>query len=547
MLARELGRKTDQQLGEAFRFWGAGKREQLELRFRDRFGFLAGCARLAPGERALLLQLLLRRGSMTRHEVDTLLAASSPRRREHGPDEQVVEKLASRMLVYLRRDRAQLTDRNDRVYLFPEAGEQLKDVPLMEKTEFRSLLDGRINPPGALVRCKPELRGVLLHGGFLELNRAAEHGAPYAEDDIRRLYEQDLLEPVLVHDGCNVQPVIALAPGALCCDERIGETGFPAAKQSMYLYHLTMLADCLSFRNLERKNQARNTELCLRRIPDHEAGRRYIRDLECMGVVLRNQDRLDLRAQFLSEPYEQKLSLVEELLSDRERHIRCFMKKLGVSTREAFLSLLARERALGMLFDHEIRGAGDDRRSVEDLLFRGFLVQDHTGDVLLYNQLHPTPPARGAVIVNNDLEILVYPERISFFTLYVLACFCRVVGEEQAIRLRIDRDSVTRGMAVMGTAQNFLETLAASSKNPLDESVAGRIRQWADRCTEVRLRRRLVLELPTHDALARFFRNSYLRSHVEESADGLVVLSPRVDLYRLKRELRRENILAEPE
>jgi hypothetical protein len=541
MLGGELHRKTDQQLQEAFRFWGASRREQLLLRFGDRLRFLEGCARLAPAERAVLLHLLLEKRPLARHQIRGLLGGSSTGYGENG-GEGVVERLASRMLVVLRRDRAQLTDRNDRVYLVREAEEQLAALPLMEREEFQRLLGERINPPGTVTRCDPELQDIMLRGGFVELPPPA---GP-ADRRINGFYEQGLLELLLVHDGCTVLPVLALAGRALGAD-RAGE--HPAAMQSLYLYRLTILADCLSCRNLERKNRARNVELCLREAGGRVQGERYLDDLEGMGVVRRRQDRLEVDASFLSRDYQEKLALVDTLLSEGERRILRLMQDLGAAGRPSLMSLLSRERLLESLFSPRREPAAgregeEDALCLDRLLFRGFLVRDHTGGTLLYNDLRPAAPARGSLIVNNDMEILVYPERISFHTLHLLACFCRVAGEEQAIRLKMDRDSVTRGMAVSGDERRFVETLEACSRNPLDESVVTRVRQWAGRCATAGVRSRLVLELSTEEARARFHRNSYLRRNLEREADGLVVLSPRVDPYRLKRELRRENILA---
>lgn len=151
MLDGELDRRTDQQLQEAFRFWGASRREQLLLRFGDRLRFLEGCARLTPAERAVLLHLLLEKRPLARHQIRGLLGGSSTGHEENG-GEGVVERLASRMLVVLRRDRAQLTDRNDRVYLVREAEKQLTALPLMEREELQHLLGERINPPGTVTR-----------------------------------------------------------------------------------------------------------------------------------------------------------------------------------------------------------------------------------------------------------------------------------------------------------------------------------------------------------------------------------------------------------
>ncbi|MFW6181333.1 MAG: hypothetical protein ACOC8N_06250 [Spirochaetota bacterium] len=569
MLAGELNRRTDRQLREALRFWEADRPEQLQQRFADLLRFLQGCGRLSPPERALVLRLLLEKRPLARHQLHDPLRGY-PGGRGEGVPEGAVERLTSRMLVVLRRDRAQLTDRNDRLYLVEEAAEQLGSVPLMERGEFQRLLAERINTPGALTGCRwEELQDILLRGGFVELPPPGG----LAGRLISRCHQQGLLEPVLVHDGYTFLPVLALASRALCTEMT---EGHPPVNQSLYLYRLTMLADCLSCRNLDRKNRARNTELCLRETAGGARAGRYLEDLERMGVVRRRPDRLEVDASFATRGYREKLDAVESLLPERALHIREIMGRLGTATRQSLFSCLARGRLLDTLFgasagtiqagtEEPVPGSrgdldsgycgpsgGDpagerehDERNLEELLFRGFLVQDHAGRMLRFNDLHPTPPAGGSLIVNNDLEVLVYPERISFYTLHMLACFCRVEGEEQAVRLKIDRDTVTRGMAVAGDARRFVETLEACSRNPLDESVVKRVQQWAGRCATAGVRSRLVLELPTEEVRARFHRNSYLRRNLEREAGGLAVLSPRVDQYRLKRELRRENILAE--
>jgi hypothetical protein len=580
MIRRELQRKDSHKKESALRFWKAEDASQIESRMADRFDFLTACGRVSAEGRAALLLLADTDSYVTRSDFTAKL-----KQKESSCDpDQVIDELESCLLVYVRMDRATLTDRNDRIYLLPVVHEHMKSVRKQEWSRFEEELGHRFNrtrlSAGAVC-----LEDIFKQGGFYPLlpgftdepsdSQEFPPGStgnlpgksartPVKVTLLRSCMENGLLEPAIVHNERFFIPFLVMTARSVEA-QHSGEDS-AAFKQTLYLTDLTNFAECLSCRNLDRKNINRNLDTCLHLVANTESGEKYRKDLRQLKVLVSESGSYRLKREFIPLSFEKKIDLVVKLLGPEEREIRSAVRKLGRIRRTSLISLRERKKRLKQLF---LRSGGENtaikkpgsahgtgsgsarcslentERAIDSLVFRGILVQDQTGSIIGYNDLRKVSPAKGSLIVNNDFEILVYPERIAYSTLYLIACYCRIVSASEAVRLKIERDTVLRGIAVSGPVETFLQTIETASLYPIGESIRRKVEQWASRFVSASMRRRFVITLPSAESMSRVQSNTYIKGCIEEQSENTLIMSPEADPKRLERELRREQVFVD--
>lgn len=549
MLRREILKKGEQYLKEAHRFWGTDSGEGKNVLYEEiteRMSFIHHVACFSVQERRLLLFLLKRQGAVSKGEL-----------REHfgktaGFDE-IVEALSRRLLIYVRKDRALLTDRTDKVYLFPEVRRLLHSFEIFEVDKIEKHLAGLITKVSALREdINPQIRELVMLGGAMPLywdgaQSHPSHRRGSGEGELTKCFKEGLVDIALVHNEDCFIPVWLLnnRRSQLVRVER-KEVHF---RQSLYLNTIVRLMDCLLFRLQEGMLSLRAISECMRRVvPDPMLRNLYHRDLEKLGIVVPEGEKVRYSDDFQHAPYEQRVGLLRRLLSDEERAALEAVKHSGYCTEVYLVSSIMRAVVLGLLPGED--GGGVDMRAemmrvlerVKQLLFRGFLIEDLDAQLVAYNSFQVREPLPDSLIVNPDLEIIVYGDRISFHSFYVLAGFAHVLSMNEMIRFKIDQHTVWHGMAYIGDLELLLNILAKASKFPLSNTVVALLREWAGGFVRMSIRRRWVVAVESQDAKHRLYRNRWVRSNVDEAAGTTLVLKDGVNIQRFMREVRKEHV-----
>lgn len=109
----------------------------------------------------------------------------------------------------------------------------------------------------------------------------------------------------------------------------------------------------------------------------------------------------------------------------------------------------------------------------------------------------------GALVVNPDHEVVVFPDRAGPSLVQAVGRFATRVKADYALHYTITRESVQESAAGGLTAKEILETLDASSRHPVPDNVRFSIEEWCDRVVRVEARRSHLLEAPDPEALDR--------------------------------------------
>jgi hypothetical protein len=126
--------------------------------------------------------------------------------------------------------------------------------------------------------------------------------------------------------------------------------------------------------------------------------------------------------------------------------------------------------------------------------------------------------------------------------MYILTEFSNVMQISEIIKLKIDRLSVSRGIAYSGDIDHFINILTDASKGQISSNVINAVREWSLAFLEVDVKDRFIIRIDSSETRFRLFHNRYIQSIVEEETEKLLVLKPDADINLLKLELRKENI-----
>jgi hypothetical protein len=553
-LLEAIGNKSGGELSEAHSFWETGGDSRaLPRRIGDSLFFLERCAALTPDERAILLHLMREGEPGIRGDIERIFGTSA-----------ALGKLVERLFIYVRMDRALLTDRTDKIYLFPEVSDILKGIPLLDEEQFSrrmkkavgsgrfsslqsALISGEGSREGEDAPSADMIVALARMGGFIDFR----NGFP---EEYRALLEGDYLRPLLVHDSASFVPLLAVHPGALhAAGKPEREAHF---NQSLYMSDLLKLSDCLTYRSLNRRHLMKTFTECVKISTSGTERDRYYRDALSLGLIDREGNRPLADQGFALLPYAERILRVDSLMSPLEKRVYGYVKKGGCAGRISLLASFVFEERLKGLFektprdeDPSVENAGHGGRAVEDveesvesLLFRGCLVSDQSGTWVRYNDRGITEPEKGSIILSNDLEIVVFPELVSFYTLNLLAEFSSLADSRETIRLKLNRRSVLRGISLHGRIETFTHTLRACAKVRIEPALIETIEEWASTFASVSLEHRLVINVPTEEARVKLLHSGYIRKHIQWSSGGVIVFLPDTDIDRLRREIRKENV-----
>lgn len=109
----------------------------------------------------------------------------------------------------------------------------------------------------------------------------------------------------------------------------------------------------------------------------------------------------------------------------------------------------------------------------------------------------------GALVVNPDHEIVVFPDRAGPQLVQAVGRFAMRVKADYALHYSLTRESVQEAAAGGLTAAEILETLEGSSRHAIPDNVRFSIEEWCERVVRLEARRSHLLQAPDAEALDR--------------------------------------------
>ena len=559
MLRKELDNRSGSELRAGLKFWGVKEGQdfdglvikdrgfknldnkelvykKLAARMSSKYEVALHLGGLDPGELTLL-------GALIKGEGVCLRGNISEKFRDEHELQSALKRLKDKFFIYLRKDRRLLTDRYDKIYLFPEIFSALKSLSRLDRTGIRRHLKGLIHP--CVSTSDERLRNLLLLGGF----------APMGWDrsgDFRTLFKEGKIGITLLDLETCLVPAWILTADSLVLLKRDGPERMQF-KPNTYLITIIKIVDCLLYRSFSNRNARRVVSACVKK---YAAGsgesERYYSELKSLELFVESDNRISVHEGSTKLGYQGMVSFLKNQLTVEERNILSLVKKRRCCSVLWIISVSMMEHLIEHIFSclpSDILSLEEQRKSCRrheialvKLIFRGFLLQDFSEAYLRTNAMEEGVYSKDSIILNTDREILVFSERISHYALYVLLGFSNLEHVGPLIRLRIDRDSIARGVEYVGNVDLFIDCLGSCVKGELSPSLIEQINGWAASVKRAQVRKCWIISVNSPQTKLKLYQNRYLQSFLENETDTYILLRREVDIDRLRLELRGENI-----
>ncbi len=538
MIKKELSKKSENDIKEAFDFWGLKyekKIDDLTKLINQSSYFALQCNKLLKRERSFLYVLFMEggvciKGEMIKDFVDV---------RDFNT---TMDSLTHKAFIYLRKNRRLLNDTLDKIYLFPEVKRVLLKYKRFTNRDIKEHLDKLLPPLYTFnENCNDQLKKIFSYGGFLIVGEN-DYSECYS------LFEEGLIEPALLIKDRIFNPIWVITENAIKTLGVQQVNGIPY-RQSLYLNKMMNVIDCLSFKKLNKKTIQKSITNCIQKICGNlEDKERFIKDLISLRILNEEMGTITVQDYFSNIDFQKKISLLEKIFSKEEKEIISCVKKKKVCSKSSLLSCPIRDYILNRVFQKNFQEQNIEEvyeryvSALNTLIFRGFLVESFKGDIVKENPIDQCTPKKNSLIFNTDREILIFSESISLFPLYILAGFSDILHSGEIIRLRLDRNSIARGTKYIGDVEIFTNFLKIASKGEISNNQIKTIEEWADSVLTVNVELSLCLKIDTEEARLRLYHNKYIRTHIDKECGNILLLRKNIDSQRLKQELRKENI-----
>jgi hypothetical protein len=531
MLREELSKKNEHEITQAMRFWGlTGKKSPDEIltAVRDKLFFAGNLLKLKPSEHALLYTLFANDGVVLKGELENFFDTGFK-------INEIIKSLAGKLFIYLRKDRGLLTDRHDKIYLFPVIMKALEGFEALDEEALRENMLKLMHPMSLFGKNTPDtLKKLILSGGVEKLQNVDN-------DEYHALYEKGLIDIILADKGLSFVPLWIVTEKA----EKYIVQGKDNVnyRSNLYLNNIINITDCLLHSPLRKKYFRKNLGSCVSKLKDNRySPDRYLQELRYLKIIAEKDDTISIDISFALSSFDQKIKILKKRLTDNDKKVLKCVGAEGKCSKLFVTSSLMINNKLKKIFGEDTEEQTDLPAVLDDLIFRGFLQEGFNGSSVRLNPLENRLPEKNSAVVNTDFEILLFAERLPQHSLYILAGFSHVIQNSEIIRLKTDRFSVSRGIAYFGDIDQFLEILIKSSKGQISNNVIGAVKEWSLSFLEIDIKSRLIIRIDSPDTKFRLFHNRYIQSIVEEETEQFLVLKPEADIDILRQELRKENI-----
>lgn len=555
MIEKEYPRLLKKGLEEGLKFWGLDKETDIDIIvsfISNVDNILKGISKLDSVENRVLTYLFIKGGKAEKENLRRIL-------QKECELEKAISGLEKKLFIYLRKDRSTLTDRHDKIYIYPVIFSELKKLKILESEGLRIFLDKYYK---SLYRSKNIpliIKRVLLYGGVF--------------------FRPDI-ESILNTTSCMLD-VSALSPYLLMFQEKfypfylpqITDKGLLDGKSrneavmkkgdktthelkkeipadfnlSDFIVKATLICDVLHHSPKIRKSGIkRKVEGSGFTLSEDEC-QKIIEDLKVASVVrIHDEEGIKVAGEFLYGSYEEKVEYIKSILCEEENRIIAEIRKLGPVRIDIIISIFIRNLRLqkGYFFLTE-KETLDVYKSylekINNLAFWGFLQKDFSGIFIRSTDMDAEIPEAKFLQVNADGEIFAYKEYLNNYAYYLLCGFTRLVSAEKILKFKLDRDSILRGIALFDKIDKFLNLIESCSMGKPQCSVIETIKAWSREKAKVRIGRRYVLKIDERLKL-RIMGNDKLRDMIETDSGNYIMFKENIDPFRLKTLLREENI-----
>ncbi|HEB30128.1 MAG TPA: hypothetical protein ENI15_04540 [Spirochaetes bacterium] len=532
MLIEELAKKSKNEIEQTMHFWGlteSGSLNDITGVIGQKRIFAGSLLKLNQSEHLLLHTLFINDSVCIKGELENSFKTGVHL-------DEVIKSLLEKSFIYLRKDRGLLTDRHDKIYLFPAIVEALKSFRMFDEEALREHLMNLQHPMIILSKKVPERLEKLILAGWVALLNESD------DDRLSVLYKKGLVDIVLAEKNLSFMPLwVVTEKVSKYVDQGSDNLHY---RSNLYFNNITSIADCLLHMPLKKKYFRKNLGTCLNRLPENTySADRYLRELKYLEIIKKTDDAVSLDASFALSSFDKKLALLKNrMIDDEKQALECVENKGQCSKIYVTSAIMMNKIIKKVFYENPEELNGCSTTLVDDLTFRGFLLEDFSGSFVRPNSFDARKPEKDSVIVNTDFEILIFSERIPQYVLYVLAGFSNVMQNSEIIKLKIDRFSVSRGIAYSGDIELFIDILTDASKGQISSNVISAVREWSLSFLEVDVKDRFIIRIDSPDTRFRLFHNRYIQSIVEEETEKFLVLKPDADINQLRLELRKENI-----
>jgi hypothetical protein len=535
MLKKELRSRDRSEIAAGMRFWGIEEDAHLDdliAHITTRTEIALHLVVLKTQEVRILAALLSGHGMCPRGSLST----------EVGEEDTLAESLKSlegKFFIYIRKDRRLLTDRYDKVYLFPEVRRVLEEFPRYDRAGLKRHLRNLFQQYATST--DRNVRAIMEMGGFIPVHKSSlKEALPLSEEgriEAALLLEKNTLVPLWIVTAKSIESVRQTQPKSL------------HFKPSIYLSTLTKIIDCLSFRPFTKRNSHRAVMSCVKKHAlDADSTALYYGDLHSLGVIQEKNGRMEVNSEFARKPYDEKKTIVENLLSQDERDLLALVKKKKCSSISWLLFSMILETSMDWLYTDPGAEVMEEpsrryRAAIETLVGRGIVQKDSTDLYVRVNSLEvPTFP-KDALVLNTDRELLVFSEIVTNYALYILVSYSNIQHYGQIIRLSVDRDSIARGIEYAGEIGIFLDCLRSCAKRgSVGQTLVDQITGWAKAVQRIAVRGCWMIEIDSPEARLRLYQNRYVQSMVVGETDSFILLRRNADINRVRQEMRAMNV-----
>jgi len=480
----------------------------------------------------LLNRLIFSNGKVVKGKVECLFKSKEEL-------EMAVNGLLKKSFIYLRKNRLDLTDREDRIYLLKEIGENISRIKKYDICELKRYIDVIMATNSVFCKSIPyDLKKIISIGGFAFISDKC--------DEYNELYKRGFLDIAILYDDKNVIPVWIIKKNmSYFEDTNINQIQFI---QSIYLNDIVNILDCLLYSSLEKSKINYSIGAYLKTVKNIiDKKEKYLKELFDLGLLKEENGKYVTDRNFIERDFDYKVSFLKGKLSKEEKEVLDFVKKVKKCSKIYAISHFIREQTLSKLFNNDFQKIDVDiilkdfLEKIDRMIFRGLLIEDNSGEYISFNSFQKKVVKNNSVLVNSNGEIIVYSKSISLYSLFVIAGFSHIMHYGDIIRLKINRESVIKGIRYIGNINIFIKILKISSDEIISSNIITSINEWAKSFLEIEVEKKWIIKVDSEVQRLRIYENSYIRSVIEEGSDNYLIIQD-LDLSRFKKAARKDNI-----
>mgnify|MGYP000011620480 CR=1 FL=1 len=538
MLEKEYPRLVRKGLEEGLRFWGLDvdtDKDTLISFISNINNILKGISKLEEGENRVLTFLLMKNGKAEKDDLRSIIQSEKEL-------EKAITGLEKKFFIYVRKDRSTLTDRHDKLYVYPVILSKLTEIPVIEEDKFGPFLDKYYEPLYKSCNVPRSVIESLRYGGIIFGGDVIA-----GSSDLKKTPDISGFSTYLLYlRGC-FYPFYLPPITELESEQDIREGSFQRGFIfSDYIIKVILICDIFHhFPKIRKAGIKKRMGSLGFSISDGEYAS-ILDDLNMSGVIDVSERRVNVSTMFLYGNYSEKIRCFESILGEDERNVIEEVRKRSTLRVDILTSILVRnlrlkERRFSLTDEIAAEIYKNYSDKLERIITLGFIERDFSRTFLRASELECRIPEKKFLQINADGEIFVYTELMNGYAYYLLCGFARLISVEKILKFKLDKDSVIRGVVLFASADEFIDMIKNCSIGKPEPYVVETIKAWACEGSKIKIGQRYVLRIDERLKL-KIMGSDKLRGMVELVSGDYIIFREDTDVERLKGYLRDENI-----